>query len=477
MADYFYGLTDTGKQRQNNEDAFIAQPGADGKYVIACVIDGVGGYSGGEIAAALARESVLQRLAKPSGQIIPLIIDAFNIANQKIWEEKQTVKQHNNMACVATLAVVDLETNQFYYAHVGDTRLYLLRDGSLVKITHDQSFVGFLEESGRLSEKEAMNHPKRNEIDKALGFKNTGDKSGEFIETGQSPFLPGDMLLLCSDGLTDLVDKASIKDIVSTGDSLKTKCTQLIDAANHNGGKDNITVVLVENNKASRKREATKPAEIMQAASGPTPPHQLKQETIIPHVMAAATPARSNKWLTLFFLVIIAGLLTICAWQYLHYQNNNKQPQAALVVPVIKRPPNAQEIKLQNAINNAKGKGLILYDTAYHSPVTISRPIIIKKDTLVIKAKGGIIFQSDSGYHGAAFNLSASAKLIVLDSLNFKQFNVGITGYNNALELRNTRFTACKIPVRNIYYFPDGRYVNGSFANAFFITDSLPKTK
>jgi len=151
MTDQFFGLTDTGKQRQNNEDTFIAELTADNKFIIACVIDGVGGYSGGEIAAALARESILRRLDKPSGEIIPMIIDCFNLANEKIIQEKQSFKEHDNMACVSTLAIVDIERNQFYFGHVGDTRLYLVRDHSLVKISHDQSFVGFLEDSGRLS--------------------------------------------------------------------------------------------------------------------------------------------------------------------------------------------------------------------------------------------------------------------------------------------------------------------------------------
>src|ERR1700733_559873 len=105
MTDQFFGITDTGKQRQNNEDTFIAEFSANNKFVIACVIDGVGGYSGGEIAAELAREAILQRLDKPSGEIIPMIIDCFNLANEKILQEKKRVKEHESMACVATLAV------------------------------------------------------------------------------------------------------------------------------------------------------------------------------------------------------------------------------------------------------------------------------------------------------------------------------------------------------------------------------------
>jgi serine/threonine protein phosphatase PrpC len=253
MADQFFGLTDTGKQRDNNEDTFIAQQSAGNRFIIACVIDGVGGYTGGEVAAALAREAILQRLDKPSGEIIPLIIDCFNQANENILKEKKQNHEYSSMACVATLALIDIEHNQFYYAHVGDTRLYLLRDASLVKISHDQSFVGFLEDSGRLTEEEAMNHAKRNEINKALGFETSLAKDSEYIETGQSPFLPGDMLLLCSDGLTDMVGTAEITGIITQNSSLKDKCRELITAANQHGGKDNITVVLAQNNREAIK--------------------------------------------------------------------------------------------------------------------------------------------------------------------------------------------------------------------------------
>jgi serine/threonine protein phosphatase PrpC len=470
MSDNFQGLTDTGKQRQNNEDAFIARSTADNRYIIACVIDGVGGYSGGEIAAALAQETVLEKLSSPSGDIAQLLVDVFHIANDKIWEEKQTVKEHSNMACVATLAVADFETNQFYYAHIGDTRLYLLRDGSLVKISRDQSFVGFLEESGRLSEKEAMQHPKRNEIDKALGFKQTADKKEEDIESGQSPFLPGDMLLLCSDGLTDMVDKETISHILNNDASLKAKATQLIDAANENGGKDNVTVVLVQNNKPTKKHEPTKPVENVQAIKETNAAaSSALQKKAVP-----VPPKTQTTWTTYTLVVLVVVLLVICIGQYFSYRQNDTKSK--VTVPVIKL-QNAQEIRLQNAIDSCKGKLLLLSDTVYKSPVVITRPIHINHDTLYIKAKGNIVFQSDTGLHGPAFNLSPSAKLIVMDSLSFKQFDVAIAGYNSALQLKNVRFINCKYQLKNVFNFPDNIYINGSLASIAFKSDSLPKIK
>ena len=135
----------------------------------------------------------------------------------------------------------------------------LLRDNSLVKVSHDHSFVGFLEESGRLTEENAMNHPKRNEINKALGFDEEKFIEDDYVETGESPFLPGDILLLCSDGLSDMINSRTITGILSSPHSLKEKSNALIDTANLAGGKDNITVVLIENDKSPSQHEATKP--------------------------------------------------------------------------------------------------------------------------------------------------------------------------------------------------------------------------
>jgi serine/threonine protein phosphatase PrpC len=228
MAENFFGLTDTGRIRDNNEDTFIAQFILNKRYILACVIDGVGGYHGGEVAAAIAREEILDIIGRSKGDLIPEMISAFKQANAKIHAKRLEDKEHDQMACVATLVIADLQNNQFVYAHVGDTRLYLIRDGSLIKISKDHSFVGYLEDSGRLTETAAMKHPKRNEINKALGFSNEIDTDDTYIETGQSPFLPGDMLLLCSDGLTDMVDKNGITHIINGGGNIEQKVTALV---------------------------------------------------------------------------------------------------------------------------------------------------------------------------------------------------------------------------------------------------------
>lgn len=259
MAKNYFGITDTGRQRDNNEDAFLAEPVLNNQYIAAGVIDGVGGYEGGEVAAAIAQQSILAYLKIPSGEVLTMMREAMTSANEKIFNEKTQTGKNDRMACVATLALVDPVNNKFYYAHVGDTRLYLFRDRTLVKVTQDHSFVGYLEDTGRITEEAAMQHPKRNEINKALGFEAPLANPGEYIETGESPFLPGDVLLLCSDGLTDMIGSAVISSVLNNGDTLEGKCRSLVDAANKAGGKDNITVVLVQHTKKPVKQAATKP--------------------------------------------------------------------------------------------------------------------------------------------------------------------------------------------------------------------------
>lgn len=476
MIDQFFGLTDTGRQRKSNEDTFIAELTADNKFIIACVIDGVGGYAGGEIAAALARESILHRLDKASGDVIPMIVDCFNLANEKILLEKQNSKDHHNMACVATLAIVDIEQNLFYFVHVGDTRLYLVRDNSLVKISHDQSFVGFLEDSGRLSEEEAMNHPKRNEINKALGLDVQMGTDSDYLETGQSPFLPGDMLLLCSDGLTDMLDSARIKAIITTNDSLNEKGQRLVEAANHNGGRDNITVVLVQNNKTQVQYDTTMPAANQKKNS------DAMIKLTRPNVITSADTAqgapvyRINKTPVIILTILMLLFLATTIWQYLQNHDNFVPQSTQLDIPT-KKPANKQEIKLQGAIDQSNGHLLILSDTAYPAPILITDAIQINKDSLVIKARGKIVLQSDSGYTGPAFQLSSKCKNIVLDSLSLVNFQIGVASYNNALALRFTRFIGCQAAVQNAFTFADKKYISGKVPGAIFIADSIPSVK
>ncbi|WP_316793643.1 protein phosphatase 2C domain-containing protein [Pedobacter frigoris] len=481
MEKNYFGLTDTGKVRDNNEDTFIAESTTGVDYIISCVIDGVGGYAGGEIASAIARQSILQRLSSPSGDLTMLMREAIVAADAQIMAEKQKVKEHESMACVLTLAVVDLKRNQFHYAHVGDTRLYLLRDNSLVKISKDQSFVGFMEDSGRLTEEQAMKHPKRNEINKALGFGSGIAAQEDYIEMGQSPFLPGDLLLLCSDGLSDMVNRQEITQILVRDTELKTKAEELIVTANKNGGLDNITVVLVKNDNQSLVHEATKPlARPERKKQQPNKPvvretvEQAPVSTAAQEAQEIKQEQKSNKGiitllsvLCLVFLLLSVYLL----WQTSQQLNNVKQHR----LTAAKNIRNPQEVKLQDTLNNLKGNVLILTDSLFKSPIILTEALLFNRDTLFIKAKTNMVLQSDSAFKGNAIIIKPAGKYIFLENLTFDHFNTAISSQNNALLLKNVRFINCQAGITAAYQFPEGKFVNGQITRSTFKTDSLAK--
>lgn len=472
MTEQFFGLSDTGKQRQNNEDTFIAQQGKDHRFIIAAVIDGVGGYSGGEIAAEQARLAILKRLDKPGMDIIATLTDCFVQANENILKEKQRLREFDNMSCVATLALVDIANNQFYFAHVGDSRLYLSRDQSLVKISHDQSFVGFMEDSGRITEDAAMNHPRRNEINKALGFESDIRTKHDYIETGQSPFLSGDLLLLCSDGLSDMITSAEITSILTQEIPLQQKGTQLIAAANSHGGKDNITVVLVKNDKVAAQYAAIKgntaEKKIKDVATPASQPFNSSDDII---------KIEKNKSVGRMAVMVLAILcllfLATSVYLFLQKQKINKLPVTSAVNSV-RTVLNPQEIKLQQAISNMKGHLLLLTDTGYKSPLMISKSILVDKDSIVIKTTGNLVVQTDSASPSAAFVLSSTCQNIIFDSVTFKNFRVAILNFNNAIELKNVRFINCRLSIENIMIFGDKKFVNGRYTSLSFRADSVP---
>ncbi|ATP59074.1 hypothetical protein CPT03_22720 [Pedobacter ginsengisoli] len=477
----YFGLTDTGKVRDNNEDTFIAEPTTANDLVIACVIDGVGGYSGGEIASGIARQSILQHVNSQRKDLSSLMKDAIIAADEQIMAEKQKVKEHENMACVLTLAVIDLQKNLLYYAHVGDTRLYLFRDGSLIKISKDQSFVGFMEDSGRLTEEQAMSHPKRNEINKALGFGAKIAAQDDYIETGQSPFLPGDMLLLCSDGLSDMVNRQGITGILTKKTTLQEKATELIQAANNNGGRDNITVVLVKNDKQSLIHEATKPV-VKTERPRPVVNHQpniltttSKDVAVQKEITTVAIPVVQKKSKGLLILLSVLCIIFLSFALYLLWQNNTrsnaiKQQKLAAIQPI----RNEQEAKLQDTINKLIGNTLIISDSLFKSPIILNEDIHFNKDTLFIIAKTPIVIRSDSAYKGAAVSIKPISKYVFLENITFENFQTAILSQNNVLQLKNVQFNNCVNSIQATYNLPANKYIQGKIPASSFKTDSLP---
>ncbi len=235
------GRSDVGRKRLENEDRILMDP-ERGIYL---VVDGLGGHAAGERAARIAEEIISMRLARQTGTTAKRVREAFALASTEIFAAASEDHQLAGMACVATLAVI--EDDRVTVGHVGDSRLYLLEPGSMRKVTHDHSPVGEREDAGELSEDAAMLHPRRNEVFRDLGSAPHSPDDPDFVEIQQFDLSHSSALLLCSDGLTDQVPAEKIRSVIEqhAGDP-DSAVLALIEAANQAGGKDNVSVILVE---------------------------------------------------------------------------------------------------------------------------------------------------------------------------------------------------------------------------------------
>ncbi len=222
--------TDTGRQRRGNEDNYFA------RAPLFVVADGMGGAQAGEVASKIAVEVFEQGLPEdgsPEERLARRVQDA----NRLIYE--RSVAEHEQAGMGTTLTAALLDEQQLAIAHVGDSRAYLFRDHALQRLTSDHSLVGELVRQGKLTEEQAEEHPQRSIITRALGPEPTVD-----VDTWTYPVRAGDVLLLCSDGLTSMIAEERIADVLSTSADLRVAADRLIDEANAAGGRDNITVVL-----------------------------------------------------------------------------------------------------------------------------------------------------------------------------------------------------------------------------------------
>lgn len=229
--------SDIGKVRETNEDSFICKPPL---FVVA---DGMGGHVAGEVASKTAVDTMVKLInARAGSQDAEFLLEqAINEANGVVFHLAQQNEEYAGMGTTVTAVYID--GAKVYWGHVGDSRLYLFRDDHAFQITQDHSLVGELLRSGGISEAEALTHPKRNILTRAVG-------TDEYlsIDTGSFDWLKGDRLLLCTDGLTNMVPDAEIfKLIIEGGDDRVKVVDCLIDKANDAGGYDNISVILVAN--------------------------------------------------------------------------------------------------------------------------------------------------------------------------------------------------------------------------------------
>ena len=200
-------------------------------------------------------EVMRERLERQTGTPEERLREAIALANNEIFRLSRARPEWNGMACVLTMALI--EDDMVTVGHVGDSRLYLLRRGEIQKITHDHSPVGEREDRGEISEAEAMRHARRNEIFRDVGSAERNPDDPGFIEIETFPMPADGALLLCSDGLTDLVSSAEIRAGVERyAPDYDAAIHALIDAANHAGGKDNITIVMVAGSRLRRRRRS-----------------------------------------------------------------------------------------------------------------------------------------------------------------------------------------------------------------------------
>ena len=224
------GLTDVGRQRQSNEDSFFEAPPL---FVVA---DGMGGARAGEVASRMAVEAFESSRAPDSDPEAELVTIA-RAANRRIYELAHSDEAYRGMG--TTLTAVMVGGREITVGHVGDSRLYRLRDDEFERLTTDHSLVEELVRKGRIAPEEAETHPQKSIITRALGV-----ESDVEVDTLTCAASGGDVYLICSDGLTGMLSEDEVADVLRSRDSLDGAARHLIDAANQAGGRDNITVVL-----------------------------------------------------------------------------------------------------------------------------------------------------------------------------------------------------------------------------------------
>jgi PPM family protein phosphatase len=238
--------TDLGNIRTNNEDAASYHRIAEGlngheRGLLLIVADGMGGHQAGEVASKMAVDVVNEEYYHMPGQSFEkMLLNAFQSANRKIYQLASSDEKYKGMGTTCTALVV--AGRSVYFAHAGDSRAYLLKRNSLIRITEDHTYVQELVSKGDITSLEADTHPQRNILTNAMGT-----KPGLRVDTGicNVPIDPGDRLLLCSDGLYDYLNDSEIAAVLG-GQTLRDAAEYFISEAKKRGGHDNITVVLAE---------------------------------------------------------------------------------------------------------------------------------------------------------------------------------------------------------------------------------------
>jgi protein phosphatase len=275
----YAGKTDPGRKRRRNEDSYVCEP------PLFAVADGMGGAQAGEVASQLAAAALREgNGGGEAGQ--RLVVELIQEANRRVWQRANEDAAASGMGTTITVALVEPE-GRVLFGHVGDSRAYLLRDDRLEQLTEDHSLVAELVRRGELSPQEAETHPQRSVITRALGTDPDVD-----VDTFEVEARDGDVFLICSDGLSSMVDDATVEQVLagSRGD-LDAAAKALVAAANRGGGEDNITAVLFA------VAEGDEPAaDAVTVAAAQPAPHDEDEDTLegIRSPAADAEPRREE---------------------------------------------------------------------------------------------------------------------------------------------------------------------------------------
>lgn len=255
------GRSDIGLVRKVNEDDFVCMKLNDllelqntaADLYLCIVADGMGGRNAGEVASSMAVHEIVEYIKAKylevlteadieEDKVYELIKDAIYYSNDRIYKKSLLSKECVGMG--TTLSMILIRENQLYYGHVGDSRIYLIRKNEIEMLTEDHSLVAELVKQGTIKPEEASSHPQKNIITRALGTEYTIE-----ADLGKQTIMDEDYILLCTDGLSNLIHDDEIMEIVLAAGDVEKACDDLIAKARENGGYDNITVVVIHKNK------------------------------------------------------------------------------------------------------------------------------------------------------------------------------------------------------------------------------------
>jgi protein phosphatase len=292
------GLTDTGRRRRQNEDAFVCDP------PLFAIADGMGGAQAGELASRLAAAAIEEAAPAVTGE--QGVVTVVRTANQRIFERALQDPSAAGMGTTATVALVDEQAGTLTIAHVGDSRAYRYRGRLLEQLTTDHSLVGELVRSGRLTEAEAAVHPHRSVITRALGT----DAEVE-VDTRVVDLAPEDLVLLCSDGLSAMMRDDEIVRVLDEAEGDPHRSVEaLVRAANAAGGEDNVTVVLFEVLDGEPRPRPEPPVPSRSAPEAPT----LTGAGSEPDDVRRHGAGEGSRWPALLLVLVLLALAALLLW-------------------------------------------------------------------------------------------------------------------------------------------------------------------